>query len=187
MSGRWGAFCIHKTRKWRRRSFSCVPGYEARAALVCLTNLLSFDSTENNYEEEVSQRTDIHCCHGSNALSERLSLVDFGAAGNSISNLGSWHGASLFGGEKSFWKLQPFPIVDPLPHAQHWGYTCTESSPPFQGSRLRTHFWWRWDGMGCPLVVRRGEALVGGTCPFEVTGSVRLLEEQGQRTFFFFF
>ena len=62
----------------------------------------------------------------------------------------------------------------------HWVFP---SFSGFQGPGLRTHSWWRWDGMGYPLVVRRGEALVGGTCPFEVTRSVRLLEEQGQRTF----
>lgn len=37
--------------------------------------------------------------------------------------------------------------------------------------------------VGCPLVVRRARLLLEELAPFEVTGSVRLLEEQGQRTF----
>ena len=137
MSGRWGAFYIRKIRSGEAGVLlACSEATGARAALVCSQQPPIVTALEAITRRE-SPKGQTYIVAMAMSLSERLSLVDFGAAGNSISNLGSFDMVpACLGEKKCFCKglLSPSDVSAP-PTSDHWGHTCTVASTPFQGSQ----------------------------------------------------
>lgn len=127
MSGRWELSFI-RPGSGEGGSFSCVRGGSQGSPGV-LTTTPPIMTALKTIMRKKSPKGQTYIVAMAMSLSRRLSLVNLGAAGNSIKLGQLRHGASLFGGEKFLQKLiKPF-WCSSLPTSQHWGYTCTESSP----------------------------------------------------------